>query len=74
MFTPVGSVYDGPTMVSRGSSQTGLGGVQSVGGSGNGGVHPYANWAVIAWFVIAAAGIYLLDRGGFRFVVTSTKR
>lgn len=31
--------------------------------------HPYANWAVIAWFLIAALGIVFLDRGGFKFMV-----
>lgn len=76
MFTPYGAVSDGPTMVARGANSggTGAGSYGSYTGGGGGGVHPYANYAVIGWFVIAALGIYLLDRGGFRFVITSTKR
>jgi hypothetical protein len=31
--------------------------------------HPYANWAVIAWFLIAAVGLVLFDRAGFKFMV-----
>lgn len=74
MFTPHGAVTDGPTMVARGASSGGVG-TGSYGNLGmTNGVHPYAHWAVIGWFVIAAVGLYLLDRGGFRFVVTSTKR
>lgn len=51
-------------------------GVFASGGAGNprgrtvpSSTHTYANWAVIAWFVLAAAGIVLLDRGGFKFMV-----
>lgn len=74
MFTPHGAVQDGPTMVGRGANSGGLGAGSYGSYGGGGGVHPYAHWAVIGWFVIAAVGLYLLDRGGFRFVVTSTKR
>jgi hypothetical protein len=78
MYTPVGSVDDGTTSLAYGASSPGSGGAvgggAATGGGGGNGVHPYANYAVIAWFLIAAAGLMLLDRGGFRFVVTSGKR
>jgi len=31
--------------------------------------HTYANWAVIAWFLIAAVGLVAFDRAGFKFMV-----
>lgn len=31
--------------------------------------HTYANFAVIAWFIIAALGLVALDKGGFKFMV-----
>jgi hypothetical protein len=78
VYTPVGSVDDGTTALAYGAgpAQGGgtVGGVATGGGSGVGGVHPYANWAVIAWFLLAAGGLMLLDKGGFRFVVTGGKR
>jgi hypothetical protein len=33
------------------------------------GTHPYANWAVIAWFLIAAVALVGFDRAGFKFMV-----
>jgi hypothetical protein len=78
MYSPSGAVDDGTTMLAYGAgpAQGGgtRGGVATSAGSGSDGVHPYANWAVIAWFLLAAGGLMLLDRGGFRFVVTSGKR
>jgi hypothetical protein len=74
MFSPTGAIADGPVLLSRGASQTGMGGVGSYGTMAPTGVHPQAHWAVITWVVFAVIGIYLLDKGGFRFVVSSVKR
>jgi hypothetical protein len=51
-------------------------GTFAAGGAGNPrgrtvptGTHPYANWAVIAWFLIAAVALVGFDKAGFKFMV-----
>ena len=74
MWSPIGAVVDGPVMLAVGASSGG----QGTGSYGtyapSSGVHPYAHYAVIAWFVFAAVGLILLDRGGFRFMMQAGKR
>jgi hypothetical protein len=65
-----GAIQDGPdttvgTFAAGGAGQpTGRGGRAVPTGT-----HVYANWAVIAWFLIAAVALVGFDRAGFKFMV-----
>lgn len=73
MYSPYAAIDSG-TPVGMGAPMGG--GVSSGTGARTvpSGVHPWAHWAVIAWFLIAAGALMLLDKGGFRFMVTVGKR